>query len=169
MRDASSNNSNSHKINRSQFSVCTSWCATTIRYARSSRPSSFRYFVCVGHLVRTHTYGKGDQEFCDVRNPQNIGNHGSFYAWRPNLPANKNTRRSFTPRNHGAKPRLDQELIDDQKFQQKLDAKRFTAVIEREADEAILCPSCASSDWRMQPKYLANLGSSCSGLDFPPS
>jgi hypothetical protein len=41
---------------------------------------------------------------------------------------------SFKPRNQ-AKPRRDQELIDDQKFQQKLDSKRFTDRIEREANE----------------------------------
>jgi hypothetical protein len=81
------------------------------------------------------------------------------------MPAKNRTPR---PRSR-AKPVLDQEFIDDQKFLQKLDAKRFTDRIEREVNKAILCPTCASSDWRMQPKYLANLGSSCSGLDFAPS
>jgi hypothetical protein len=72
------------------------------------------------------------------------------------MPAKKSTRRLSTTRSQGAKPRLDQELIDDQKFQQKLEAKRFTDRIEREANEAMLCLACFSSDWRMQPKYLAN-------------
>jgi hypothetical protein len=46
---------------------------------------------------------------------------------------------SFKPRNQ-AKPKRDQELIDDQKFQQKLETKRFTDRIEREANEALVCP-----------------------------
>ena len=58
------------------------------------------------------------------------------------------------------KPKLGQELIDDQKFQQKLEARRFTDRIEREANEFILCPTCASSNWRMKPwvqvDYVAN-------------
>jgi hypothetical protein len=45
---------------------------------------------------------------------------------------------------HAAKPRIDQELIDDQKFQQKLESKRFTDRIEREANEAIMCPSASA-------------------------
>ena len=69
------------------------------------------------------------------------------------MPAKKSSHR---PSSQGAKPRLDQELVDDQKFQQKLEAKRFTDRIEREANEAILCPTCASSNWRMRPKYFAN-------------
>ena len=57
----------------------------------------------------------------------------------------------------------------EKEAEQLLEAERFTARIKREANEAIPCPSCASSGWRMQPKHLANLGSSCSGLDFAPS
>jgi len=72
------------------------------------------------------------------------------------MPAKKGTRRSFRTKSHTAKPQKDQELIDDQKCQQKLESKRFTERIEREANEAILCPNCFSSDWRMKPKYLAN-------------
>jgi hypothetical protein len=53
------------------------------------------------------------------------------------MPARKNTRRSFRPRSQEAKPTLDQELIDDQKFQQLLEAERFTARIEREANEEL--------------------------------
>jgi hypothetical protein len=69
------------------------------------------------------------------------------------MPAKRNTRR---PSSQGAKPRLDQELIDDQKFQQKLAAKRFTDRIEREANEAPVCPGCGRSGWRMHPKYPVN-------------
>jgi len=58
------------------------------------------------------------------------------------MPAKNNTRRS---KNHANKPRLDQELVDDQKFQQKLEAERFTARIEREANEAAMCFNCGDS------------------------
>jgi hypothetical protein len=62
---------------------------------------------------------------------------------------------SFKPRDQ-AKPKIDQELIDDQKFQQKLEAKRFTDRIEREANEALVCPGCGRSTWRMHHKYWVN-------------
>ena len=62
---------------------------------------------------------------------------------------------SFKPRNQ-AKPKRDQELIDDAKFQQKLAAKRFTDRIEREANEVLVCPGCGRSTWRMHYKYLVN-------------
>jgi hypothetical protein len=42
------------------------------------------------------------------------------------MQARKNTQESLRPRDHAAKPPKDQELIDDEKFQQKLEAKRFT-------------------------------------------
>jgi hypothetical protein len=35
---------------------------------------------------------------------------------------------SFRTGSHATKPRLDQELIDDKKFQQKLEAKQFTVL-----------------------------------------
>jgi hypothetical protein len=76
------------------------------------------------------------------------------------MQAKNRTRRttpsSFKPRSQRAKPRLDQEAIDDQKFQQKLDAKRFTAGIVREANEQLQCPDCGSSTWRMKPIYYVN-------------
>jgi hypothetical protein len=49
------------------------------------------------------------------------------------MPAKKDIRRLGSH----AKPRIDQELIDDQKFQQKLEAKRFTDRIERGANEEL--------------------------------
>jgi hypothetical protein len=49
---------------------------------------------------------------------------------------------------------MNQQLIDDQKFQdQKLENKRLTDRIEGEANEATICPSCPSSNWRMKPWY----------------
>lgn len=82
------------------------------------------------------------------------------------MPAKKNNRRSSTPksqrvtrRSQRAKARLDQEAIDDQKFQQKLETEQFTAGIEREANEQLQCPGCGSSTWRMKPRYYV----SCSG------
>jgi CRISP-associated protein Cas1 len=51
---------------------------------------------------------------------------------------------------------LDQEAIDDQKFQQKLDAKQFTEGLEREANQQLQCPDCGSSNWRMRPIYYVN-------------
>ena len=79
------------------------------------------------------------------------------------MPTKTRTRRSsrptsqrVTPRSQRAKPRLDQEAIDDQKFQQKLDAKRFTDGIVREANEQLQCPDCGRSTWRMKPIYYVN-------------
>jgi CRISPR-associated protein Cas1 len=67
------------------------------------------------------------------------------------MPAKNRTRRtkpsSFEPRSQRAKPRLDQELIDDQKFQQKLEHERFTAGIVREANEATACPKWRAFKW----------------------
>jgi len=57
------------------------------------------------------------------------------------MPAKNRARRlclpPFRPGSQVAKPRLDRELVDDQKFQQKLDSKRFTDRIEREANEEL--------------------------------
>jgi hypothetical protein len=55
-----------------------------------------------------------------------------------------------------AKPRVDQELIDDQKFQVKIENKRFVDGIVREANKFTACPNCGGSDWRMQPKFWAS-------------
>jgi len=49
------------------------------------------------------------------------------------LPARNRTRR---PISQGAKRRVGQELIDDQKSQQELEAQKFTSEIEREANES---------------------------------
>jgi hypothetical protein len=54
------------------------------------------------------------------------------------------------------KPRIDQEIIDDEKFQQKLEAKQFTERIEHEAKEDMVCLGCGSFDWRMYHKYFVN-------------
>jgi hypothetical protein len=51
------------------------------------------------------------------------------------------------------KPSIDQELIDDQKFLEKIERKRYFDRIVREANEAAQCPGCGGWDWRMQPKY----------------
>lgn len=53
--------------------------------------------------------------------------------------------RIFADLSHAAKPRIDQELIDDEKFQQKL-----------EANKALVCPGCGRSSRRMHPKYWVN-------------
>jgi hypothetical protein len=55
------------------------------------------------------------------------------------------------------KPKVDQELIDDQKFQQKIEMSRFIERIEREANEALLCPGCYSAHWRMHHKYWVSI------------
>jgi hypothetical protein len=59
------------------------------------------------------------------------------------IPSANRPRR--TRSSQGAKPRIHQELIDNEKFQQKLEAKKFISGIEREANEAILCPRCGIS------------------------
>jgi hypothetical protein len=61
---------------------------------------------------------------------------------------------SFVPR--GQLVKIDQERIDDQKFQEKIERARFIERIEREANEAIVCPGCGNSNWRMHPKYWVN-------------
>jgi hypothetical protein len=51
------------------------------------------------------------------------------------------------------KPRIDQELIDDQKFQEKIERELFIERIEREANDALLCPGCFNANWKMHHKY----------------
>lgn len=58
-----------------------------------------------------------------------------------------------TSSGRAAKPRLDQEAIDDQKFQEKIERKLFFDRIVREANEALLCPGCYSANWKMHHKY----------------
>lgn len=48
---------------------------------------------------------------------------------------------------------MDQELIDDQKFQEKIERKLFIERIEREANEALLCPGCFNANWKMHHKF----------------
>lgn len=48
------------------------------------------------------------------------------------------------------------EEVDDQKFLNALEGERFRERIEREANEAILCPHCGGCDWKMKPKYVFN-------------
>jgi hypothetical protein len=58
---------------------------------------------------------------------------------------------SFATRSQRVK--IDQELIDDQKFQEKIEMRRFIERIEHEANEALLCPGCYSANWKMHHKY----------------
>jgi len=54
------------------------------------------------------------------------------------MPAKKNTRRSFGPRSERSEPRPDQELIDDQEFQRKLEAKqRFLGLLRERFNSAV--------------------------------
>jgi hypothetical protein len=64
---------------------------------------------------------------------------------------------SFKLGSQRAKPRLDQEAIDDQKFQEKIERKRFFDRIVREANEALLCPGCYSADWKMHHKFWVSI------------
>jgi hypothetical protein len=66
------------------------------------------------------------------------------------------SKKARTSRGRRAEPRVDQELIDDQKFQVKIENKRFVDGIVREADKYTACPNCGDSDWRMQPKFWAS-------------
>ena len=52
---------------------------------------------------------------------------------------------------------LSREEVDDQKFRNAMEGVRFRARVEREANEALVCPGCGRSDWRMQPKCLINI------------
>jgi hypothetical protein len=56
-----------------------------------------------------------------------------------------------------AKPSIDQEQIDDQRFQVKIENKHFIDGIVREANKYTACPNCGDSDWRMQPKFWASI------------
>jgi hypothetical protein len=47
--------------------------------------------------------------------------------------------------------------MDDQKFQQKLEAKRYFDRIVHEANDTAQCPGCGGWDWRMQPKYWVDI------------
>jgi hypothetical protein len=69
------------------------------------------------------------------------------------MPAKNNTHRPSRPRSQRAKPGLDQEAIDDQKFQEKIERELFIERIEREANEALLCPGCFNANWKMHHKY----------------
>jgi hypothetical protein len=66
------------------------------------------------------------------------------------------SKKAHTSRGLRAEPRVDQELIDDQKFRQKLELEKFRDRIEREANQQLLCPNCASADWRMKPLCYVN-------------
>jgi hypothetical protein len=63
------------------------------------------------------------------------------------------SKKAHTSSGRRAKPRVDQEQIDDQKFQVKIENKRFVEGIVREANKFTACPNCGDSDWRMQPKF----------------
>jgi hypothetical protein len=62
---------------------------------------------------------------------------------------------SFATRSQRVK--VDQELVDDQKFQEKIDRALFIERIEREANEALTCPNCFSANWKMHHKYWVSI------------
>jgi hypothetical protein len=66
------------------------------------------------------------------------------------------SKKARTSRGRAAKPSIDQELIDDQRFQVKIENMRFVDGIVREANKYTACPNCGNSDWRMQPKFWAS-------------
>jgi hypothetical protein len=67
------------------------------------------------------------------------------------------SKKARTSRGRAAKPSIDQEQIDDQRFQVKIENKRFIDGIVREANKFTACPNCGDSDWRMQPKFWASI------------
>jgi hypothetical protein len=67
------------------------------------------------------------------------------------------SKKARTGSGRAAKPSIDQEQIDDQKFQVKIENKRFVDGIVREANKYTACPNCGNSDWRMQPKFWASI------------
>jgi hypothetical protein len=67
------------------------------------------------------------------------------------------SKKAHTSGGRAAKPSIDQELIDDQKFQVKIENKRFIDGIVREANKFTTCPNCGDSDWRMQPKFWGSI------------
>jgi hypothetical protein len=71
----------------------------------------------------------------------------------PNLASKK----AHTGSGRRAEPTVDQEQIDDQKFQVKIENKRFVDGIVREANKFTACPNCGDSDWRMQPKFWGSI------------
>jgi hypothetical protein len=67
------------------------------------------------------------------------------------------SKKARTSSGRAAKPSIDQEQIDDQKFQVKIENKRFIDGIVREANKYTACPNCGGSDWRMQPKFWGSI------------
>jgi hypothetical protein len=66
------------------------------------------------------------------------------------------SKKAHTSSGRRAKPRVNQELIDDKKFQVKIENKRFIEGIVRGANKYTACPNCGDSNWRMQPKFWAS-------------
>ncbi len=60
------------------------------------------------------------------------------------------------------KRRLTKEELDDRKFRMTVEGERFRERIEREANEAIICPHCGSFDWKMKWVRWMNLNSNTS-------
>jgi hypothetical protein len=67
------------------------------------------------------------------------------------------SKKARTSRKRAAKRSIDQELIDDQRFQVKIENKRFIDGIVREANKFTACPNCGDNNWRMQPKFWASI------------
>jgi hypothetical protein len=67
------------------------------------------------------------------------------------------SKKARTGSRRAAKPSIDQEQIDDQKFQVRIENKSFVDGIVREANKYTACPNCGDSNWRMQPKFQANI------------
>jgi hypothetical protein len=67
------------------------------------------------------------------------------------------SKKAHTSSGRRAERRVDQELIDDQRFQVKIENKRFIDGIVREANKYTACPNCGDSNWRMQPKFWGSI------------
>jgi hypothetical protein len=67
------------------------------------------------------------------------------------------SKKARTGSGRAAKPSIDQEQIDDQKFHVKIENKRFIDGIVREANKFTACPNCGDNNWRMQPKFWASI------------
>jgi hypothetical protein len=82
---------------------------------------------------------------------------GQSFAYPKNGDPILASKKAHTSSGRAAKPSIDQEQIDDQRFQVKIENKRFIDGIVREANKYTACPNCGDSNWRMQPKFWASI------------